>query len=214
MANNTSLDGFLELIKQGKPVEGETLDRIFTKKKASSIASFSMEGEDNESPADEDSDADSTTQQPLPQPGQGPLQFRQPSASTAPTTAPVQAAKKEKKKYPITFKVTKEIDQASPELYLAYCKNADLLTSQPFDTAKVTLRKAGGKNKLVYLVLEFSKVRVKSYSVSAEGEKLPVETVNFNCTAVKLQYRSQRLKGLASAQITGWDFDADTQIDS
>jgi type VI protein secretion system component Hcp len=201
-----ALDGFLELIRQGKPIQGETLDRIFTKKKASSIASFSMWGVDNEVPEEETPLADTSTTQPTSQPGQGSLTFQNKPGGGS---TPLQAKKAEQKKYPIFFKVTKEIDLSSPELYLAYCKNADLLTTQPFDTAKVTIRKAGGKNKLVYLVLEFSNVRVTAYSISAEGDKLPIETVSFNCTAATLQYRSQKLKGLASAQIMGWDFEND-----
>lgn len=190
-----SLDGFLELIKQGKPVEGESLDKIFSAKKAIAISSFDVWTLENEI---EDEDGPDLSNAPTT--GNGPLRPR-----GKPNTD-------EKKKCPIFFKVTKEVDASSPELFLGYCRHADLQISEAYDSAKVTIRKAGGPNPVVYLVMEFGKVYVCSYSVNTDESKLPTETVSFSCRSAKMQYRPQKSKGFGSARITGWDFELESDL--
>src|SRR3954470_24086859 len=49
-----------------------------------------------------------------------------------------------------TFSVTKEVDIATPELFLVFC-NCATDQANPLEMARVTLRKAAGKAPLNYL---------------------------------------------------------------
>jgi type VI protein secretion system component Hcp len=196
-----ALDAFLELIKNGQPVAGETLDKIFGAKKAIAISGFSMETKEKEI---EDTAG--------PQLDTAPTPIGQGTPSIRPSSRP-QSDAPAKKECPVSFSIDKEVDASSTELYLGYCRNADQMTNPPYDTAKVTIRKAGGPNPLVYLVLEFSRVQISSYSVNTSSDKPPKEKVKFTCRAVKMQYRPQKsTTGFGSAKITGWDFDLEIDI--
>lgn len=194
-----AIDGFLELIRHGQPVPGETLDKTFSAKRAMSITGFTVwtlenEIEDEAPPSSVSDNSDSKW-------GQASL-----GSPKARSTEP--------KKCPIFFRITKEVDLASAELYLAYCKHADTQADEPFDLAKVSIRKAGGAHPLVFLVLEFGKVYVASYQVSSNPDRLPVETISFTCRSCKIQYRPQKQQGFGPAKITGWDFDMETSVDA
>src|SRR5438132_827989 len=61
-----------------------------------------------------------------------------------------------------TFSVTKEIDSATPELFLAFC-NCATDQDNPLAIARVTLRKAAGLKPLIFLIYNFAAVAIKSW---------------------------------------------------
>jgi type VI protein secretion system component Hcp len=182
-----ALDGFMELYRaDDSKVEGEALDAKF----AGTIAldSFEMKSEDagNRSKPETGNNG---------QAGQG-------ANNTGQT--------KGKAKYPVTFKVTKPVDNSSPALYLAYCLHSDQedANDKPFKLVRVTLRKADSSRALSYLVIDFAEAFVTSYSLETDSEKLPSESVKFTCKKCCVSYRTQRLQGGGRDNFGGWDFGA------
>ncbi|MCA9137529.1 MAG: type VI secretion system tube protein Hcp [Planctomycetales bacterium] len=89
--------------------------------------------------------------------------------------------------------VTKWIDSASAILML-YCANGD-----HFDSAKLTVRKAG-KKPMEYLLIEMKNVLVTSVSTGGSGgEDRLTENVSLNFREVKVSYKQQKLDGSAEA---------------
>src|SRR5262249_9226553 len=72
--------------------------------------------------------------------------------------------------------VTKEVDNATPDLYLAYCKQASSREAN-YDLMRLTVRKAAGATKFTYLVLQFANVFVKSWKLENSDDGLPEEKV-------------------------------------
>jgi type VI protein secretion system component Hcp len=179
------LDGFLELKRGGAAaVEGECRDATFSVKKAMAIKSFEFGSETSSSKSDEEGDEDEDS---------GKIKPPQKKSSSA---------------HPNEFKfsVTKDVDAASPQLFVAYCQHAAAI-AKPFDTAIVTLRKAQGSERMIYLVMEFSGVFVSSYSINgASGDKLPEETLEFTFqNSVRYRYYPQTSAGHGAANIKGWN---------
>jgi type VI protein secretion system component Hcp len=187
-----ALDGFLELKRQGvAAVQGECRDRTFAVKKAMSIKSFEFGTElAPAAPPDEDDDQDDDDDE---------RPRRQAPKRSKPAAPP---------KNPTEFKfsVTKEVDSATPQLFVAYCQHAAAVAT-PFDTAIITLRKAGGPEPMIYLVLEFSKVFVTSFTINAgSGDTLPEETIEFSFqNSVRFRYQPQTSAGHGAANIKGWN---------
>jgi type VI secretion system secreted protein Hcp len=90
-----------------------------------------------------------------------------------------------------SFNVMKRTDNASPKLFKACCMGSF------YDTAVVTLRKAGGKTPLVYLVYTFTEVYVDNiqWSGSSGGDDVPAESVSFSFATVKVEYYPQKKDG-------------------
>jgi len=204
------LDGFLEILNGGKAaILGESTDATFGKKHAMGISDFTLssagsgskkkkkkKGQKGKPEAFEDEDDDEEDE------GSGSKLLSGWNDLGSATDSQKQ------RKFALTFEVSKELDLGSPELFMAYCYNA---TNSPvtFDSAKVTLRKASGSTPLVYLVFEFTEVRVASFELEAgSGDKPPKEKLAFTFKTCTMQYRPQKSPGLASAKITGWDFEA------
>src|ERR1700683_3797612 len=127
-----ALDGFLELLKGKDAVEGETLDKTFGTKsrKAMSITSFKLSPQGL--PSKKKKKGHDATEH----------EEEHDDEHTQPTQP---KGKHQKPKYPLAFTVSKEIDSASTELFLAYCRHADDAlpdNAKCFDLARVTLRKA------------------------------------------------------------------------
>jgi type VI secretion system Hcp family effector len=102
------------------------------------------------------------------------------------------------------FTVTKEVDLATPDLFLACCKKA------PFETAQITFRKAGQEEPVKYMVFHFTKVYVQSLDLKlAPGEssdKGGEETVTFLYGSCQITYHPQLESGSpGSPKIKGWD---------
>ena len=68
-----------------------------------------------------------------------------------------------------------------------------------YDTAVVTLRKAGGKTPLTYLKYTFGEVYVDTiqWSGASGGSDTPGESVSFTFATVKVEYWPQKKDGTA-----------------
>jgi type VI secretion system secreted protein Hcp len=85
---------------------------------------------------------------------------------------------------------TKWIDKSSPNLML-YCSNGS-----QYKEAKLTIRKAGGKEPLEYLIFTFKDVIVSSLSTGGSGgEDRLTENVSLNFREVRVDYQAQKPDG-------------------
>jgi len=98
--------------------------------------------------------------------------------------------------------VTKYIDKASPVL-MKYCSSGE-----QFGEAILTVRKAGGKEPLEYLVITITDVIVTSISTGGSGgEDRLTENVSLNFAAVKTEYQPQKQDGTADGGKIPWELD-------
>ena len=91
-----------------------------------------------------------------------------------------------------SFNIMKKTDKSSSTLFAACC-NGD-----HFDTATVTMRKAGGSaGQQGFLIYEFSEVMVESiqWSGSSGGDDTPTESVSLAFGKVKVTYNIQSKDG-------------------
>lgn len=126
------------------------------------------------------------------------------------------AKEKKKKKKTIEegyrFKITKELESASPTLMQAYFSNSykrGRNKYNDFATATVIVRRAGasGERPKTYLSLTFENVRVVGYELEAEGTEPPVETVEFTFMTCEMKYRRQLKDGtLDEPKVVECDF--------
>ena len=87
---------------------------------------------------------------------------------------------------------TKFIDKASPNLMY------HLFTGEPMESAKLTIRKAGGAYAVEYLVFTLSPVIVTSYTTGGSGnEDRFTENVSLNFGKMSLDYTEQHQDGTA-----------------
>jgi type VI protein secretion system component Hcp len=93
-----------------------------------------------------------------------------------------------------TFKVTKQMDHASPDLFKAFCARSE------FPRAKIVLRKAAGQHlsvgmpsmPLPFLEFRFLNVYIDSVSWEITGHELvPRETFTYSCDAMEVSYIPQ-----------------------
>jgi type VI secretion system secreted protein Hcp len=103
--------------------------------------------------------------------------------------------------------ITKYIDKASPDLFLACCDG------KHFNEAKLTVRKAG-ETPLEYLVITMNEVLITSVSTGGSGgEDRLTENVSLNFGRVKVEYTEQAEKGGEAAKPKmGWDIAANKKI--
>ena len=101
--------------------------------------------------------------------------------------------------------LTKYVDKSSPDLMLNCAKG------KHFDTAKLTVRKAGDK-PLEYLVITMSEVYITSVSGGGSGgEDRLTENVTLNFSKVTVDYKEQTASGGSGASPTmTWDIAANT----
>lgn len=96
------------------------------------------------------------------------------------------------------FRITKDIDYASPKLYKA-CTTGD-----PFPSAILALRKPGGQHVL-YIQFIFRDVTVTSIDWDGgEGDKPPSEDIDFEFKAMGFQYTKQTSTGQANSAPQIW----------
>ncbi len=77
----------------------------------------------------------------------------------------------------------------------------------PIKNALLTVRKAGGKEKVKYLVMTMTQSIITSLSVGGDGggDRL-IETLSFNFATVKYEYTPQKSDGSAEPVVTtGWN---------
>jgi type VI protein secretion system component Hcp len=103
--------------------------------------------------------------------------------------------------------IKKEIDNASPDLFRAYCMHATK-QEKAFDQATLTVRKAAGAGSLEFMVLELSNVTIQSYKIEAtDSDDLPEENIDVAFGKLMLRYYPQKAGGGAgSMKPGGWDF--------
>lgn len=180
------LDAYLELLNGGQPaVTGECLDAVFSKKKAMQLTSFTLSSQvdlTGGKPEREDEEAEEIYQPPGPQ--------KTPSKNL------------------FTFTITKEIDNATPDLLLGFCQRW-ATQNVTWELARVTVRKAGGGLPAIdYLIYEFTNVYVRSWTLeNQDADDLPEEEVEFAFDTCRMQYYPQSASGVRkSMKEGGWDF--------
>jgi type VI secretion system secreted protein Hcp len=103
---------------------------------------------------------------------------------------------------------TKYIDKSSPNL-MNYCSSG-----KQYKEAKLTIRKAGGKSPLEYLIITLKDVIVTSVSTGGSGgEDRLTENVTLNFGALKLDYQQQKPDGSKEGGPVkyGWDVAKNTE---
>src|SRR5262249_58214390 len=90
-----------------------------------------------------------------------------------------------------SFNIMKKTDNASPSLFKSCCMGSF------YDTAVVTLRKAGGKTPLTYLKYTFHEVYVDTiqWSGASGGSDTPGESVSFTVATLEGEYRPPEKDG-------------------
>ena len=96
------------------------------------------------------------------------------------------------------LRLTKSIDKSSPILQ-KYC-----MTGEHIPSAILTSRKAGGKDKVEFIVIKIEEVMVSSISMGhSNGVDVPTEEVTLNFGKVTYDYTPQDTKsGAATAKIS------------
>ena len=100
------------------------------------------------------------------------------------------------------FKATKRVDSASPVLFQSCC------SGDHYTGATVTIRKAGGKNPLEYLIYTFTEVYVDTIFThgNAKLDDTVLETVTFSFSSIHEKYVPQKTDGTGGSPIEGgWD---------
>ena len=105
------------------------------------------------------------------------------------------------------FQIVKEMDHSSPDLFKAYCSTQDLENREVFDSATLSLRKATGGERSVFLEYSFTDLLVVGYTLEIGPEGTPKETINFSFAKVHCEYKPQAKTGeLGDLVQGGWDF--------
>jgi type VI secretion system secreted protein Hcp len=107
------------------------------------------------------------------------------------------------------FHFTMYQNKASPNLFLA------VASGKHINEAKLTCRKpTGDGGQKPYLEVTFNDLIISSYQTSgSEGQGLPVESISFNFTKIKMEYSPQDAKGTVGKTVTsGWDVKQNAKI--
>ena len=106
------------------------------------------------------------------------------------------------------FHFVMKMNKASPKLFLACA------TGQHIKEAKLTCRKAGGKQE-EYFSVKFSDLLVSSYQTggSSGGDAIPMEQISLNYSKIETEYKPQKEDGsLDAAMKAGYDLKANKKI--
>jgi type VI protein secretion system component Hcp len=205
------LDGFLELVHKDGIIAGETMDAKF-RGRAIAIREFSVG--DTSSKARGEVEHDKAIQMALanPKPTTStqsksalPTQSRLNKSTKDSASEDKKKKEKDKENQRLSFRINKEVDSSSADLFLAYCRmraiyppdeERDQMLDQ-FVEATVTLRKMFGTKPKPYLVYKFKGVRLVSYqlSISSGDDPIPDETVQFEFDSYTFQYTTQQKTG-------------------
>lgn len=97
---------------------------------------------------------------------------------------------------------TKFVDKATPTLMKYCCKGEHI------KEAVLTVRKAGGKKPLDYIILKLEKVIVSSVSTGGSGgEDLLTENITLNFAKFKYEYQPQKDDGAKEGGAIPFEFD-------
>lgn len=96
------------------------------------------------------------------------------------------------------FTITKEIDKASPLLYVK-CSDGSHI-----ENVVLTLCRAGGTTPVPFMEFKLSECVVSNVAPSGSKEGLPIETVSFNYGKIEWTYTAQKRKdGQGGGKTTG-----------
>lgn len=97
--------------------------------------------------------------------------------------------------------ITKWVDKATCDLFKA------VSNGKHFDSAVLSVRKAGGDKPVDYLIITMTDVIITNISTGASGgDDRLTESVSLNFAKVKMDYKIQDAKGVAGSGGTyGWD---------
>ena len=105
------------------------------------------------------------------------------------------------------FQIVKSMDVSSPDLFRAYCSCQDLDNREVFDSATVSLRKSTGGRRGVYLKYTFNDLLIVGYTIDVGTDGMVKETINLAFAKVRVEYHQQSAKGEMGIAIKGgWDF--------
>jgi type VI protein secretion system component Hcp len=184
-------DGFLQLVKSGQPIKGESTDMEFPE--SIEILSFKFGTMSGFADTEEFTAVQKVGEESTPENSDKKLDSYQ-----GKDLADVEAC---------NFQIVKEMDISSPDLFRAYCSAADLEHREVFDSGTVTLRKATGKARLPFLTYTFNDLVVVGYSLEIGGDASPKETINLSFGKVRVEFKPQKSTGALSPAIKGgWDF--------
>lgn len=101
---------------------------------------------------------------------------------------------------------TKRVDKATPNL-LVNCA-----TGKPSATSVITVRKAGGDQQ-EYLKVTMTDVIISSYNSAGTEGDVPLESISFNFTSVKVEYQPQNADGSLGGTIEGgWNVKTNQKV--
>jgi type VI secretion system secreted protein Hcp len=96
--------------------------------------------------------------------------------------------------------LTKPVDKSTPGLWENCCSGSQ------YATAVFTMRKAGGKKPLEFLVINFGNVMVSSVSSGSGGDDLQTENLSLHFQNFKMTYKMQDESGGDAGDTSGsWD---------
>ena len=97
--------------------------------------------------------------------------------------------------------LVKHVDKSSPLLFHLACSGTHIAK------AVLSVRKAGGKAPVDYLVITLEQVLVSSFKGGAQGSADRVsETLVLNFATIKVEYTPQKEDGSGTAKVTkGWN---------
>ena len=97
------------------------------------------------------------------------------------------------------FTITRKVDKASPQLFLAACSGT------PFEFVDLLYVRAGEPDGRVFLAWRFGLVAVKTVSWSA-ADDVPTETISFEYGSLTVGYAAQSRDGSAEPMVfQGWN---------
>jgi type VI secretion system secreted protein Hcp len=104
--------------------------------------------------------------------------------------------------------VTKWVDKASTVLMKMVCEG------DHFKEGILTVRKAGGKEPVEYLIITMQDIIVSSYSTGGSGgEDKLTENMSLNFAKVKVKYTPQKQDGTAGASNElGWNIQENAEL--
>ena len=219
-------DGFLKLVKDGQPIEGEATDAKFGGARNLADDFASLFGDEDSSGAQPSrlieviSFTFGSSQGFTNAEGQYASQYRRPKDTLGADFAslfgdPSQFDEEELDQFEGTdlaeesgckLTITKELDLSSPDLFRAYCSTQDLEHRDVFESATLYVRKATGGKRKVFLTFDFSDVVVTGYTLDIGGDAIAKETINLVFAKCRVQYKPQDATGKLGAAIEGgWD---------
>ena len=86
------------------------------------------------------------------------------------------------------------LDKASPRLLLACA------SGQHIKEATITVRKAGSKDPLEYVIIKFYDLLVSTVQLSGSSES-PTESVSMNYSKMEMEYKQQKADGTLDAGV-------------